>query len=99
MSARRTIGLGLVMASPVLLAACAGSEHGNFISLPAGETTGPGGVHCILYVWDRPLTAQSALRLRSQSCEVPGHPDLHVANELDRSVIPLSSSTLAKGNE
>jgi hypothetical protein len=72
----------------------AGSEHGNFVSLPESETTGPGGVHCIIYVWDRPLTAQTALRLRSQSCEQPDHPGLYIANELERIVIPRSSSTL-----
>ncbi len=72
----------------------AGSEHGNFASWPDSETTGPGGVHCVIYVWDRPLTAQTALRLRSQSCEQPDHPGLYIANELDRSVIPRASSTL-----
>jgi hypothetical protein len=50
-------------------------------------------------VWDRPLTAQSALRLRSQSCEVPNHPGLYVANELDRAVIPMASSTLLQVGE
>ena len=72
----------------------AGSERGNFVSYQDSETTGPGGVHCVLYVWDRPLTAQTALRLRSQSCEQPGRPGLYIANELDRVVIPLTSSTL-----
>jgi len=72
----------------------AGSEHGNFVSQPESETTGPGGVHCVIYVWDRPLTAQTALRLRSSSCEQPGHPGLYIANELERLVIPRSSSTL-----
>jgi hypothetical protein len=64
---------------------------------PPARPPGRGGVHCTLYVWDRPLSAQSALRLRSESCEAPGHPGLFIAHELDRTVIPLSSSTLAQG--
>lgn len=72
----------------------AGSEHGNFASRPDTETTGPGGVHCVIYVWDRPLTAQTALRLRSQSCQDPKNPEMFIANELERVVIPLGSSTL-----
>ena len=83
--------------APFYVEGGAGSEHGNFLSLQDTETTGPGGVHCVTYVWDRPLTAQTALRLRSQSCEAPGHPGLFVANELERLVIPLTSSTLWGG--
>lgn len=74
-----------------------GSERGNFASYPDSETTGPSGVHCVIYVWDRPLTDKTALRLRSQSCEQPDHPGLYIANELERTVIPLTSSTLFQG--
>lgn len=72
----------------------AGSEHGNFISRQDGETTGPGGAHCFIYVWDRPLDDRTALRLRSQSCEDPRNPGLYIANELERVIIPMTSSTL-----
>ncbi len=75
-----------------------GSEHGNFVSHEAGETTGPGGVRCVIYVWDRPLTAQTALRLRSQSCEHPPHSGLYIATELERAIIPIASSTLIQGD-
>ena len=77
----------------------AGSEHGNFVSREDSETTGPGGVPCVIYVWDRPLTAQTALRLRSQSCEQPAQSGLYIATELERIVIPMASSTLMDGRE
>lgn len=80
--------------APFYVEGGAGSEHGNFVSQVDSETTGPGGVHCVIYVWDRPLTAQTALRLRSQSCEQPAHSGLYIANELERLVIPMASSTL-----
>lgn len=79
---------------PFYVAGGAGSEHGNFPSHPDVETIGPGGVHCVIYVWDRPLTAQTALRLRSSSCEQSDHPGMYVATELERLVIPRASSTL-----
>jgi len=77
----------------------AGSEHGNFLSHQDTETTGPGGVRCVIYVWDRPLTEKTALRLRSESCEDPKHPGLYFANELERVVIPITSSTLFQGGD
>ena len=77
----------------------AGSERGNFLSVQDGEKTGPGGVHCVIYVWDRPLTEKTALRLRSESCEDPKHPGLYFANELERVVIPVTSSTLFQGGD
>jgi hypothetical protein len=80
--------------APFYVQGGAGSEHGNFVSVPEIETTGPGGVRCIIYVWDRPLTAQTALRLRSQSCQDPRNPNFYIATELERIVIPMTSSTL-----
>ena len=85
--------------APFYIEGGAGSEHGNFLSYQDTETIGPGGAHCVIYVWDRPLTAQTALRLRSQSCEEPGRPGLYIANELERVVIPITSSTLFPGQE
>ena len=77
-----------------------GSERGNYVSVQEdGETRGPGGVRCFTYVWDRPLTPQTALRLRSQSCQDPRNPSLFLANELERSVIPIGASTLAGDEE
>ena len=77
-----------------------GSERGNYVSVQEdGETRGPGGVRCFTYVWDRPLTPQTALRLRSQSCQDPRNPSLFLAHELERSVIPIAASTLAQEGE
>lgn len=80
--------------APFYVQGGAGSEHGNFVSVPDIETTGPGGVHCVIYVWDRPLTPQTVLRLRSQSCQDPRNPNFYIATELERLVIPMTSSTL-----
>ncbi|GEM_PF-3542843 len=84
--------------APFYVDAGLGSEHGNFIAVQDGERTGPGGVHCVTYAWDRPLTAQTVLRLRSESCEVINHPGMYVAHELERMEIPMASSTLTRGN-
>ncbi len=84
---------------PFYVGSGAGSEHGNYASQQSGEMTTPDGTTCITYVWDRPLTAQLALRLRSASCPSKEHPGLFVANELERRVIPLAESTLADPSE
>lgn len=83
--------------APFYVEGGAGSQHGNFVSRQESETTGPGGVPCVTYVWDRPLTETTALRLRSQSCEKPAGSGLYVATELERIVIPMTSSTLWTG--
>lgn len=81
-------------AAPFYVGAGRGSEHGNYASHPSGEMTGPEGTHCITYVWDRPVDAHYALRLRSASCESREHPGLYVAHELDRTLIPLAESEI-----
>lgn len=85
--------------SPFYVEGGAGSEHGNFVSRQEGEKTGPGGAHCFIYVWDRPLDSRTALRLRSQSCEDPRNPGMYIANELERMIIPMTSSTLFQGGD
>jgi len=84
--------------APFYVEGGAGSEHGNFLSRQDIETAGPGGVHCVIYVWDRPLDAKTALRLRSQSCQDPKNPNFYIATELERLVIPITSSTLFQGD-
>ncbi len=110
---------GLVLASPLMIASCAGkpaetprqppppaapfyvgsgvgSEHGNYASHPDGEMIGPTGTRCITYVWDRPVNADYALRLRSASCEPADHSWAWVAYELERKLIPLANSEVDK---
>jgi hypothetical protein len=71
-----------------------GSQYGNYAAQADGEMLGPAGERCIVYDWDRPLTKDRALRLRSASCESTEHPGMMVARELSRTVIPMSESTL-----
>lgn len=80
--------------APFYVSGGAGSERGNFASRPDTETVSSQGVHCVIYVWDRPLTADTALRLRSASCEDPRVPGMFIAHEIERMVIPRASSTL-----
>jgi hypothetical protein len=76
-----------------------GSEHGNYAAQMAGETTGASGERCVLYVWDRPLTRDLALRIRSSSCESQERPGWMISKELSRTVVPMSESSLKEGGE
>ncbi len=76
-----------------------GSEHGNYAAQMAGETTGTSGERCVLYVWDRPLSKDLALRIRSSSCESQERPGWMISKELSRTVIPMSESSLKEGGE
>jgi hypothetical protein len=71
-----------------------GSEHGNYAAEIDGETVGSSGERCVIYVWDRPLTRDLALRIRSSSCESQERPGWMISKELSRTVIPISQSTL-----
>ena len=72
----------------------AGSQYGNYAAQMDGETQDPSGEHCVVFNWDRPLTKDRALRLRSASCESEEHPGRMVSRELSRTVIPISQSNL-----
>lgn len=87
--------------SPIPLAVDAGlgSQHGNYAAQADGQTTGPYGEHCTVFNWDRPLDAESAVRLRSASCESLDRPGRMVARELSREVIPLTESNLRSGGD
>ena len=110
---------GLALASPVLIASCAGgappppsppqraaqpftigsgsgSEHGNYASYPQADMITPDGRRCVTYVWDRPLDANWALRLRSASCPDKADPSHWLAIELERTIIPMTASELVQ---
>lgn len=72
----------------------AGSQYGNYAAQIEGEMRGPDGERCVIFNWDRPLTKDLVLRLRSASCDAPERPGWMVAREISRTVIPLSLSNL-----
>lgn len=71
-----------------------GSQYGNYAARQDGEMRGPAGERCVLYNWDRPLTADLAIRLRSASCESQERPGWMISREISRTIIPLSESNL-----
>lgn len=73
-----------------------GSQYGNYAAKEDGEMRDASGARCVIFNWDRPLTKDLALRLRSASCESPDRPGWMIARELSRTVIPLSQSNLAQ---
>ncbi len=79
---------------PLAVGHGAGSEFGNYVAQVAGEMRGPEGEHCVVFDWDRPLTKDRAVRVRSASCESKQQPGRMAATELSRVVIPLSQSNL-----
>jgi len=73
----------------------AGSQYGNYPAQMDGEMRGPNGERCVIFNWDRPLTKDLAIRLRSASCESRERPGWMTCMEISRTVIPLSESNLA----
>lgn len=71
-----------------------GSQYGNYAAQMDGEMRGPAGERCVLFNWDRPLTKDLALRLRSASCDSPERPGWMVSTEISRTVIPIAASNL-----
>jgi len=76
-----------------------GSQYGNYAAQPDGEMRGPDGERCVIFNWDRPLTKDLAIRLRSASCESKEYPGRMVCHEISRTVIPLSESNLLDAEE
>lgn len=76
-----------------------GSQYGNYAAHIDGEMRGPSGERCVIVDWDRPLTSELAIRLRSASCDSPEHPGKMMCMELSRTVIPMSSSHLKDGQD
>lgn len=81
---------------PLAVGNGSGSQYGNYAARLEGETRGPSGERCVVYDWDRPLTRDLAIRLRSASCDSPETPGHMMPRELSRTVIPLSQSTLSQ---
>lgn len=79
--------------APLAIGDGKGSEHGNYPTVPTGEThRGPDGSLCPVFEWDRPLDATTAIRYRSTTCPIPDQPDKFFSFNLDRQVIPLAQS-------
>jgi hypothetical protein len=72
----------------------AGSQYGNYAAQEEREERGPSGERCVIYNWDRPLTSELAIRLKSASCEAKEAPGLYVSHEISRIVIPITESNL-----
>ena len=83
---------------PLSIAHGSGSEYGNYAAQAGGEMRGPAGERCVIFDWDRPLTNDRAVRVRSQSCESKERPGQMVSTEISRTFIPLSQSNL-KGEQ
>jgi len=81
--------------SPMMIDNGAGSQHGNYAARMDGDMRGPNGERCVVFNWDRPLSKDFALRLRSASCESPSHPGRMTCIELERSLVPLAESSVA----
>ncbi len=84
---------------PLNFAHGSGSEYGNYAAKMDGEMRGPSGERCVIFNWDRPLTKDLAVRLRSASCDSKERPGWMVSSDISRTVIPLSESNLKNGVE
>lgn len=69
-----------------------GSQFGNYAARIDGEMIDKNGGHCVIFNWDRPLTKDLAIRLRSASCPAPEKPGFMTCIELERTVIPITES-------
>lgn len=69
-----------------------GSQFGNYAARIDGEMIDKHGARCVVFVWDRPLTRDLAIRLRSASCPMPENPEFMTCIELERTVIPITES-------
>ncbi|MDR3436543.1 hypothetical protein [Telmatospirillum sp.] len=90
----RPEGAAPVTELPLSIGNGSGSQYGNYPAQTNGEMRGPTGERCVLFNWDRPLTKDLAIRLRSASCESTERPGFMVGTEISRTVIPISESNL-----
>lgn len=79
---------------PLAINKGAGSQYGNYAAQEEREERGPDGQRCVIYNWDRPLTGELAIRLKSASCESKEFPGLYTSHEISRLVIPIAESNL-----
>ena len=87
-------GTAPAVSPPLTVGNGAGSQYGNYAAQTDGEMRGPSGERCVIFNWDRPLTKDRVLRLRSASCDSRERPGQMVAREISRTVIPMSESNL-----
>jgi hypothetical protein len=66
-----------------------GSEYGNYDLKPAGDTVSPSGERCATFVQDRPLSADTVLRVTTQSCGTAARME---CKEVSRMIVALSES-------
>ena len=71
-----------------------GSQYGNYAAQEEREMRGENGERCVVFNWDRPLTQDLAIRLKSASCESKDAPGMMTSHEISRTVIPLTESNL-----
>jgi hypothetical protein len=71
-----------------------GSQYGNYAEQMDGEMRDSSGELCVIFNWDRPLTKDLAIRIRSASCESKERPGSMISTEISRTVIPMSASNL-----
>lgn len=79
---------------PVQVGNGIGSQYGNYGAEMDGEMLGSQGERCIIFNWDRPVTKDLAIRLRSASCEAKERPGWMISREISRTLIPMSESNL-----
>jgi hypothetical protein len=80
---------------PFYVGGGAGSQFGNYAASVAGEMIDKSGRRCVVFNWDRPLSQDSVLRLRSASCEISKEPGPMLPIDLGREIIPMSASYLS----
>lgn len=83
---------------PMSIGNGSGSQYGNYSAESDGEMKGPSGERCVVFNWDRPISKDYALRLRSASCESAERPGWMVCRELSRELIPIAQSNLMAGD-
>ncbi len=104
--------LGSTLALAALLSACngqeppitnhsamgggVGSQYGNYADQVDGEMTGPKGERCVIHTWDRPLTVNSIVRVRSASCESRENPGQMTSTEISREVVAIAPEPAAE---
>jgi outer membrane biogenesis lipoprotein LolB len=79
-------------AHPLALGDGSGSQFGNYAARVEIAASGPEGGGCTVYVWDRPLSKDYALRLTSESCPSAHNPGRMESREVSRTLVPLSQS-------
>ena len=71
-----------------------GSQYGNYVAHEEREMLGEHGERCVIFNWDRPLTSELAIRLKSASCESKDAPGMMTSHEISRTVILITESNL-----